>query len=100
MDKKKLTLICVAIAGLIFLPAVVLNKPLCGLIAAFFDWLPLFTGWMRFSETHEVPVLHITLTTIAYIFFVVWLFVPHSNFARLAFVMIWFLAVLSGKYIN
>ncbi len=100
MDKKKLTLICVAIAGLIFLPATILNKPLYGLIAAFFDWLPLFTGWMRFSETHRVPVLHITLTTIAYIFFIIWLFVPYSNFARFSFIMIWFLAVLSGGDIN
>jgi len=96
MDKKKLTLICVGIAGLIFLPAVILNKPWYGLAAAFFDWLPLFTGWMHFTKTHKIPILHIVLTVIAYIFFVAWLFVPHSDFARFAFIMIWFLAVVSG----
>ena len=97
MSKKRLTLLCVAIAGLIFLPAAIINKPYYGLIAAFFDWLPLFTGWMKFSETNKIPYLHITLTVIAYVFFIVWLFIPHSNFARFGFVMIWFLAVISGS---
>ncbi len=96
MSKKRLTLLCVAVAGLIFLPSVIINKPIYSLIAAFFDWLPLFTGWMRFSETKKIPYLHITLTVIAYIFFIVWLFIPTSNFARFSFIMIWFLAVLSG----
>ncbi len=96
MNKKRLTLLCVAVAGLIFLPSVITNKPVYGLIAAFFDWLPLFTGWMRFSDSKKIPYLHIALTVIAYVFFVVWLFVPVSNFARFSFIMIWFLAVLSG----
>jgi hypothetical protein len=96
MTKKRLTLLCVAIAGLVFLPAAILNKPYYGLIAAFFDWLPLLTGWMKFSDSGKMPVLHVTLTVIAYVFFIVWLFVPQSNFARFSFIMIWFLAVLSG----
>lgn len=96
MSKKRLTLLCVAVAGLIFLPSVIINKPMYGLIAAFFDWLPLFTGWMKFSETDKIPYLHIILTLIAYVFFIVWLFIPTSDFARLSFIMIWFLAVLSG----
>ncbi len=96
MSKKRLTLLCVSIAGLIFLPAVIINKPYYGLIAAFFDWLPLFTGWMKFAENKKVPMLHITLTAIAYVFFIVWLFIPVSNFARFSFIMIWFLAVVSG----
>ncbi len=96
MNKKRLTLLCVAIAGLIFLPSVIINKPVFGLIAAFFDWLPLFTGWMRFSEGKKIPYLHIVLTIIAYVFFIVWLFIPTSNFARFSFIMVWFLAVLSG----
>jgi hypothetical protein len=97
MTKKKLTLLCVAIAGLIFIPSVIVNKPIYGLIAAFFDWLPLFTGWMRYSdEKNKTPYLHITLTLIAYAFFIVWLFIPGSAMARYGFILIWFLAVLSG----
>lgn len=96
MTKKRLTLLCVAVAGLIFIPSVIVNKPIYGLIAAFFDWLPLFTGWMKFTEEKNIPHLHITLTLIAYAFFIVWLFIPASSMARYGFILIWFLAVLSG----
>jgi hypothetical protein len=96
MSKKRLTLLCVAIAGLIFIPSVIFNKPLYGIVAAFFDWLPLFTGWMRFTESHKPPVAHIILTVVAYILFIAWLIMPHLNFARVSFLMVWFLAVVDG----
>gem|GEM_PF-5763383 len=37
MNKQKLTMLCVALAGLIFIPSVFFNKPLFALIGAFFD---------------------------------------------------------------
>ncbi|MGB9695097.1 MAG: hypothetical protein ACP5SB_02325 [Caldisericaceae bacterium] len=100
MSKKRLTLACVAIAGLIFIPSVIFDKPLYGLIAAFFDWLPLFTGWMRYTDSHKPPVAHIILTVAAYLLFIGWLSVPALHFARTAFLMVWFLAVVVGADIS
>jgi hypothetical protein len=51
---------------------------------------------MHYTELHKPPVLHIVLTIIAYVFFLVWLFLPRLSFASVSFIMIWFLAVVDG----
>ena len=94
---RLLTLICVAIAGEVFIICFYLNKPFWALVGAFFDWLPLPTGWMRFAGLRRPPVLHITLTLVAYAFFVLWFF---FDIMRVPFLAVWFLAVLSGAGVS
>ncbi len=104
MDKISKTLICVAIAGLLFITTVIYNyKPLF-LIAAFFDWLPLPTGWMKISGSNEkvrkAGMLHGIVTLIAYIIGIAWLFTSSINGIDLGYLFLetWFIAVILGAY--
>ena len=73
MDSKiTKTLVCVGIAGSLFIASVICNiKPLF-LIGAFFDWLPLPAGWMRLDASSKsgtvkkTGIIHGVITLIAY----------------------------------
>ena len=101
MNKQKLTMLCVALAGLIFIPSVFFNKPLFALIGAFFDWLPLPTGWMKAEKeiNRTFLKLHVVATLIAYVIFVVWL-IKGAAIIGFAFLEIWWLAVAFGVLMN
>jgi hypothetical protein len=101
MTLKSKTLFCVAAAGFLFIPAVFFDFKYLIIAGAFFDWLPLFTKWMKFKD---FPInklgltMHIVLTTIAYIFAVLWFFIP-IHLLGFLFLEIWFSAVISGDFI-
>ncbi len=97
ITKKRLTLLCVAVAGTLFVIGFYLNNPWIALIGAFFDWLPLPTGWMRYTEGGKPPYIHIALTLIAYAFFVGWFF---WDILRVPFFIVWIWAVLAGADIS
>lgn len=90
-------MLCVALAGLIFIPSVFFNVPLFALAGAFFDWLPLPTGWMRFGSglNRTMFRLHVATTLTAYAIFVVWLATGAAT-AGVAFLEIWWMAVIFG----
>ncbi len=94
-------MLCVGIAGLIFIPSVFFNRPILALIGAFFDWLPLPTGWMKGSgainETFQK--LHVAATLAAYAVFVLWLITGTGNIG-FAFLEIWWMAVIFGVLMN
>ncbi len=92
------TLGCVSIAGLIFIPAVIFSMPYFALIGAFFDWLPLFTGWMKTGGMINklLLILHTTITILAYIFFIVWIIMKSSKLIGFLFLEIWWIAVILG----
>lgn len=99
MNKNQiLTLGCVTIAGLIFIPSVIFSTPLFALIGAFFDWLPLFTGWMKTGRiiNRLLLILHIVITIVAYVFFVIWIFMKGNKFVGFTFLEIWWIAVILG----
>ena len=101
MTLKTKTLLCVATAGLLFIPAILFNFKYLIIIGAFFDWLPLFTKWMRFGEKKINKLglsTHVILTLTAYFFAVMWLIFSQRLLAFL-FLEIWFAAVISGDFI-
>ncbi len=97
MKKQTLTMLCVALAGLIFIPAVFFNRPLFALAGAFFDWLPLPTGWMKAEReiNRTFLKLHVGTTLLAYAVFVAWL-VTGTATVGFAFLEIWWVAVIFG----
>ncbi len=98
LTKKRLTLLCVAAAGTLFVLAFYYNNPWIGLIGAFFDWLPLPTGWMKYTDSGgKIPWLHVILTLIAYAFFIGWFF---NDILRVPFLIVWIWAVLAGADIS
>ena len=103
MKKRYLTIGCVTIAGIFFILAVIFNKPILGVLAAFFDWLPLPTGWMKSDNGKKSKdyglwvIIHAIVTIIAYSVFVVWLFgIISFAYLNLLFLLIWWLAVMAG----
>ena len=103
MRNKEKTLICVAIAGLLFLPAVIFDMRLLVIVGAFFDWLPLPTGWMKIKggarKNRKIIIAHAAVTLIAYAFAVLWLINPA---VALKFLLIetWWTAVMLGAFIS
>lgn len=97
MKKQMLTMLCVALAGLIFIPTVFFNQPLSALAGAFFDWLPLPTGWMKSGgEINRTFLkLHVAVTLVAYAIFVGWL-VTGTATVGFAFLEVWWVAVIFG----
>ena len=103
MKNQTKTILCVTIAGILFIVAVVFKNPIFGVIAAFFDWLPLPTGWMKSGSKEKAKDyktwvwIHTVVTIAAYLVFIVWLF-KLVSFAYLNFVflLIWWLAVMAG----
>ncbi len=101
MTLKSKTLLCVATAGLLFIPALLFDLKYLVVIGAFFDWLPLFAKWMKFGdgELNKFGLsVHIVLTLTAYTFAILWFFVPNPYF-KFFFLEIWFAAVISGDFI-
>ncbi|NPA74789.1 MAG: hypothetical protein GXO25_01750 [Euryarchaeota archaeon] len=100
-DNRVKTMLCVAIAGFIFIPAVIFQIPMLIIIGAFFDWLPLPTGWMRFGGkvNRSMLIIHIVLTLTAYGFAVLFFFNPASPF-RFAFLETWWAAVMAGVFMS
>ncbi len=97
------TLVCVAIAGVLFIAAVYYGYKLLFIPAAFFDWLPLPTGWMKLGggpRTRKAGALHGVVTAIAYVVGVLWLLIGSIGGFNLGFIFleIWFIAVLLGAY--
>ncbi|MBO8175583.1 MAG: hypothetical protein H0Z18_10025 [Thermococcus sp.] len=101
MNRQKLTMICVTLAGLIFIPSVFFNKPLFALVGAFFDWLPLPTGWMKAEKeiNRTFLKLHVIATLIAYVIFIAWL-IKGLAIVGFAFLEVWWLAVIFGVFMN
>ena len=104
MSKNQIkTLLCVTIAGLFFIPAVIFNLWYLILIGAFFDWLPLPTGWMKLDKdkagNKKLIVLHIIVTLIAYLFAIIWIFNPATVY-KFLFLEIWWIAVVVGIFIT
>ncbi len=96
-DNRTKTMICVAIAGLLFIPAILLNIPYLAIVAAFFDWLPLPTGWMRMGgEIRKGHIaIHAAITLVAYGFLVAWLVTGVWTYS-FVFLETWWLAVMAG----
>ena len=97
MKKQTLTMLCVALAGLIFIPAVFFNRPIFALAGAFFDWLPLPTGWMKAGREINGTFLklHVAVTLAAYAVFAAWLFTGSAG-VGFAFLEVWWVAVVFG----
>ncbi len=107
------TLMCVALAGLLFFIAVLYDLPLLVVIGAFFDWLPLPTRWMQVDETSGVHInhgavkIHLILTLIAYLFAIVWVLMGFAVITlpvdaaviKTLFIEIWWLAVITGQIV-
>ncbi len=101
MSKNQIiTMVCVMIAGLIFIPTVIFSTPLFALIGAFFDWLPLFTGWMKTGGllNKTLLILHTVITIVAYVFFVIWIFTGGNRLMGFTFLEIWWIAVVFGVF--
>ncbi len=104
MDKLariKLTIVCVALAGAFFFASVLFDKWFLFPVAAFFDWLPLPTGWMRLGGgpgARRAGAAHGAVTLVAYGFGAAWLLVYHGALMAYLFLTTWLLAVLLGAY--
>ncbi len=94
------TLICVAIAGVIFITAVYYDIRYLFIVAAFFDWLPLPTGWMKIRGgglRRPDVLVHTVITAAAYAIGIAWVVgVPQL---RIYFLIVWWLAVMAGTYV-
>ena len=45
--ERKLTLGCIALAGIIIIPSVLFNKPVIALLGVIIDVLPMIFGWFK-----------------------------------------------------
>ena len=101
MSLKTKTLLCVTMAGLMFIPAILFNVKYLLIAGAFFDWLPLITKWMKFEGgklSKSGLTSHIVLTLIAYSILLTWVFTS-LTMAKFLFLEIWWIAVMSGSFI-
>ncbi|HDM70158.1 MAG: hypothetical protein DRP30_02395 [Thermotoga sp.] len=105
MSNRNKTMICVTIAGLLFIIAVILDLKYLVIIGAIFDWLPLPTGWMKMEDEEKKKIkkglvfLHVLVTLVAYLFAVLWFFIP-LTILKFLFLEIWWLAVMFGVFIT
>ncbi len=99
LSNKHKTILCVTIAGLLFIMGVYYNIPWLFIIGAIPDWLPLPTGWMRYREnTNKTWVkIHATITLAAYVIGILWI-IGYSQL-RIIFLETWWLAVMAGTLI-
>ncbi len=97
------TLTCVAVAGLFFISAIIFNIWYLIVVGAFFDWLPLPAGWMKLDKKAKknriLIILHVVITLIAYLFAVVWIFIP-IQVHKFLFMETWWLAVMLGLTVS
>lgn len=102
MNNKAKTIICVTLAGFSFVPALLFDLRYLFVLGAFFDWLPLPMGWMKFKEGNPLNknglILHVVITLVAYTFGVIWLFTGFKILS-LFFLEIWWMAVMIGNFI-
>jgi len=111
MVNRVKTLLCVSIAGILFLTAVLFNKPFLFIIGGIIDWLPLPARWMK-SEGEKKPSLkaiiaHALITAIAYAFGVTWFVGAIVKFPvkalflfKALFIETWWVAVMAGVYVT
>ncbi len=99
------TIICVAVAGTLFISAVYYDYKFLFIVAAFFDWLPLPTRWMKIRDDSDhlvkkAGILHGVVTIMAYIVGIIWLVIDRIDFIDLGylFLIVWFQAVMLGLY--
>jgi len=99
------TIISVAIASVLFIPAMYYGYKHLFIIAAFFDWLPLPTSRMKIRGNSDpidkkAGTLHGVVTIIAYIIGIIWLVIDRIGFIGLGYLLlvIWFQAVMLGSY--
>ena len=97
MDNKGKTMLCVFLAGTLFIGAIILNIWYLALVAAFFDWLPLPTNWMKFGEkvNKKALILHISLTLFAYGLLIAWI-ILRVQILSFLFLELWWSAVVAG----
>ncbi len=106
MSNMSKTLLCVAVAGIFFITAVIYNIKFLFLIATFFDWLPLPTGWMKMGGSDQrirrAGVFHGIVTLIAYFIGVLWLTLNRIGplYLGYLFLELWFIAVIAGAYVT
>lgn len=103
MKNQNKTILCVTIAGIFFIIAVIFKNPLYGIIAAVFDWLPLPTGWMKSNSLKKATDyktwvwIHTIITIIAYGVFITWIFnIVFFAYLNFIFFIIWWIAVMAG----
>lgn len=97
MDNGEKTLLCVSIAGLLFMAAVFFDRRLLFIPAAVFDWLPLPTGWMKVpGVSRRDALLHVAATLAAYFFGVAWLLTGRMLLSFI-FIETWWIAVMLGQ---
>jgi hypothetical protein len=95
MDRK-ITLVCIFIAGLFIIPALVFNLPIIALLGVIADVLPLLFGWIKKAFVMmSFPVAFTIVVFFTYLFFVVWLFGPRITSMRILFGEFWFLTVIA-----
>ena len=113
MHQLAKTLLCVAIAGLLFFTAVLFDFPWLVVIGAIFDWLPLPTRWMVVPEDSGVPVnkqavkVHLVFTLVAYAFAILWIVMMLFSLVlpfdaatiKYLFIELWWVAVIVGQFI-
>ncbi len=99
VSNKHKTILCVTVAGLLFMTGVYYNIPWLFVLGAIPDWLPLPTGWMRFSgnANRTWAKIHAAITLAAYAIGVLW--VLGFPQLRLVFLETWWLAVMAGTLI-
>ncbi len=92
-------MLCVSVAGVLFIAAIMTNIWQLAIVAAFFDWLPLPTGWMRAKKANKKAVaVHVILTLIAYGLLIAWILIKRQVY-KLGFIEFWWLAVMAGSFI-
>ena len=95
MDRK-ITLVCIFIAGLFIIPALVFNLPIIALLGVIADFLPLMFGWIKkIFVMQSFPVTFGIVVFFTYLFFIVWLFGPRLVSMRILFGEFWFLTVIA-----
>ena len=95
MDRK-ITLVCIFIAGLFIIPALVFNLPIIALLGVIADFLPLMFGWLKKAFVMlSFPVAFGIVVFFTYLFFIVWLFGPRLVSMRILFGEFWFLTVIA-----
>ncbi|NIA11628.1 MAG: hypothetical protein GWP10_18385 [Nitrospiraceae bacterium] len=94
--ERKLTLGCMAFAGLIIIPSILFNKPIIALFGIIIDILPMVFGWFRRAMMSiSFPVAFGIIAIFGYLFFVIWLFAPRVIALRTLFAEFYFLSVIA-----
>jgi hypothetical protein len=94
--ERKLTLGCIALAGIIIIPSVLFNKPVIALLGVIIDVLPMIFGWFKKAMmTMSFPTAYGIIISFTYLLFIIWLFGPRVISARILFSEFWFLSIIA-----